>query len=502
MFDFVVCFVLSALDVFTLASPSNLPTNWREFIDPDILAKGSDASLYDSDLLEGDITGLEALELSHGAANAIDKADSFWPNNTIPYTFSKKQFATLTPQEIRIVLESMDIISHLTGNCIQFVERTDEEDYINFQKGLQCMSNIGRTGGKQTVTYATGCLKNHGDVQHELMHTMGFFHEHSRADRDQHVIIIWDNIDESDKEQFAIHESGNTYGLPYDYESIMHYKYNAFAKDSSIPTIVPKAKRAKIGQSENLSPLDITRIHRRFRCPVAAASTFIGGSKKTFSTPQPLETDDRTTTVVTTRKRILLSSSSVFAHADEPFPTFSLAPMRADECKAQNTQHCQPPWEYQECAAFKGLLIVCMYGSPSIEEITAMTTSMSKPPLRPIEMHMADGPILTSHNFRLIQKQVIAFELSNCENSRSLGRLPALGFANLLELNIIECDDLDIGKNDLISFRKLRIFTVKSRPYSSSPPIRTLEKDSFSDLPDLRVISLEYDSSLHSQSAL
>ncbi|XP_055353993.1 low choriolytic enzyme-like isoform X2 [Paramacrobiotus metropolitanus] len=180
----------------------------------------------------------------------------------------------MTPKEMQIILESMRIISHLSGNCVQFVERTSEEDYISFQKGLQCMSIIGRVGGRQTVVYSPACLKQHGNVQHELMHVMGFFHEHSRADRDEHVKIIWDNIAKSDRDQFVIHEDGNTYGLPYDYESVMHCKHNAFAKDSSIPTILPTQRKAKIGQNRDLSILDVVRIHRRFRCAIGDPKSF------------------------------------------------------------------------------------------------------------------------------------------------------------------------------------------------------------------------------------
>ena len=33
-----------------------------------------------------------------------------------------------------------------------------------------------------------------GTVLHEMLHSMGFYDEHSRADRDEHVIIYAQNI--------------------------------------------------------------------------------------------------------------------------------------------------------------------------------------------------------------------------------------------------------------------------------------------------------------------
>lgn len=58
----------------------------------------------------------------------------------------------------------------------------------------RCWSNIGRDGGQQVVSLSVfGCLE-HGIIQHELLHALGFHHEHTRSDRDQYVRINWENV--------------------------------------------------------------------------------------------------------------------------------------------------------------------------------------------------------------------------------------------------------------------------------------------------------------------
>jgi tolkin protein len=63
----------------------------------------------------------------------------------------------------------------------------------------------------------------------------------------------------------------DTMGMPYDYYSIMHYKYNTFATDTSLPTILPKNINVNIydlGSRDDLSRVDILKIKKYYNCSI------------------------------------------------------------------------------------------------------------------------------------------------------------------------------------------------------------------------------------------
>ena len=82
-------------------------------------------------------------------------------------------------------------------SCIQFVQRTTEKDYVQIVSNTRgCHSEIGRTGtGRQAINLERGLCMSVETVTHELMHALGFAHEHNRPDRNKYISINEDNVE-------------------------------------------------------------------------------------------------------------------------------------------------------------------------------------------------------------------------------------------------------------------------------------------------------------------
>lgn len=160
----------------------------------------------------------------------IGVARKRWPMK-IPYTTVE----LTSPQGNRVVRDSIRDIEKKT--CLTFVRRTVELDYINFMDGEGCFSQIGKQGGKQDVILGEGCFTQ-PKTEHEIMHTLGSYHEMNRPDRDKYVKIFFKNIQPKFREQFIRRGKPPPEGK-YDYGSIMHYGKWAFSRNGK-PIMSPK----------------------------------------------------------------------------------------------------------------------------------------------------------------------------------------------------------------------------------------------------------------------
>ena len=112
------------------------------------------------------------------------------------------------------------------------------------------------------------------------MHAVGFFHEQSRPDRDEHVTINLENIRSEDKKfNFRkIQLSRVNMVGEYDMCSIMHYGLWDFGRNGK-KTIQPKHRRfekycteSEIGRRKMFSNEDIGKINALYGCDSKRAS--------------------------------------------------------------------------------------------------------------------------------------------------------------------------------------------------------------------------------------
>ncbi len=207
-------------------------------------------------LFEGDIAlHTDSLTVS---GLGVNRTSLLWKDGLVPYEIDPK-----LPAQNRV----FDAIAHWEANTsIRFVQRTPQNanqypNYVYFQPASGCWSYVGMVGGKQPLGLALGC--GTGSTIHEIGHVVGLWHEQSRADRDKHVQIHFENIVSGMEHNFTQHiADGQDLGA-YDYESIMHYPRWAFSKNGK-DTIVPIQDIA-IGQRSVLSEGDIAAVESLYK---------------------------------------------------------------------------------------------------------------------------------------------------------------------------------------------------------------------------------------------
>ena len=182
------------------------------------------------------VDGLPLIESDVVLESAADRTDvlmeKLWPlGEPIPYVISAEAEIRRPPIE--------RAIQHWENNtCVTFIEKPVEftgESHLRFINGNGCYSFLGRMTSAnmkkfgQKVSIGNGC-GGLTTTAHEIAHSLGFFHEQSRKDRDEYIEVMWDNIKPGKAPNFNLKPKGLA-TVPYDMRSIMHYGAFAFALD-------------------------------------------------------------------------------------------------------------------------------------------------------------------------------------------------------------------------------------------------------------------------------
>lgn len=185
----------------------------------------------------------------------------YWTNNIVPYEIAPG-FSSFEEDMI------MQAISTIENNsCLKFVEASSKDKnliyfYTSTRKGIYT-NMVGRNPYGINKIHLQHLNFTDGDVLHEIMHCLGFYHEHCRSDRDNYLTILFHNMyyDSAIFDQYKKESRRNVINInSFDYKSIMLYGSYA-ASEGGLPTMLKKDGQRVYGQKRSLSAGDIEALN-------------------------------------------------------------------------------------------------------------------------------------------------------------------------------------------------------------------------------------------------
>ncbi len=189
-----------------------------------------------------------------GGKLSLSSQASKWPNGVVVY-----KLGAMNSRLREELQKAMDEWSSKTN--VSFKAHTNESYYVTILESTDVCStcgsaSIGVVGTRGTCKF--GANSSASLIAHELGHTLGYLHEQSRADRDQYVTILFDNIQPGKERNFEIRTSALLTTKAFDINSIMMYHPYAFTIQRGVPTIVDvNTGQPYQGAQQKVSALDI-----------------------------------------------------------------------------------------------------------------------------------------------------------------------------------------------------------------------------------------------------
>uniref|UniRef100_E2J7A2 Metalloendopeptidase n=1 Tax=Triatoma matogrossensis TaxID=162370 RepID=E2J7A2_9HEMI len=221
---------------------------------------------------EGDIitTIEQVLDGDDENRNALISKERRWPRGVVPYIYHEH----FSDNDKKRIEAAMAILEKYT--CIKFVpykQGISDQMVVFITEQSGCRATVGYklTRRRHNLNLnSKGCLGRTGTILHEMLHVLGLQHEHARPDRDDYVRIIWDNIEDGHQKNFvkASSKEYTTFGIPYNYASVMHYRAVSFSKNDKA-TIIPTDPTVDIrvlGQRKKVTKLDLKKINIMYNC--------------------------------------------------------------------------------------------------------------------------------------------------------------------------------------------------------------------------------------------
>lgn len=164
--------------------------------------------------------------------NTISPGNVPWPGGTVPYVIDP----ALSPAQQQTYLNALREYE-LAAN-VHFIPRTSEAQYVLFKYDPTGFDSV--SGSNPQVVAVSSLTRS--QICHEMGHSFGLLHEHTRADQNTYVNVLSTNITAGNQHWFDIDPNGTAQGS-YDFESVMHFRRDLF----SVQPGVLDTLQAKLG---------------------------------------------------------------------------------------------------------------------------------------------------------------------------------------------------------------------------------------------------------------